>query len=258
MYEYFYKARMENINNTYFDGYYKDIWRAIIPPEFSQKEAEFIHQHFHLKEGNKVLDMMCGYGRHAIALAQRGISVTAVDNLDEYVSEIKERVAQEQLPVFPVKADILNYSPEGIFDLAICMGNSLCFFDKEDTLKILRTLFSHLKEDGFLFINTWMLAEIVFQKFKDREWNKIGDVRLITESKYLLQPSRIETEHMILDEQGNTEFKKAVDYIYSIAETEQILSEAGFIMQDVYSVPGRKKFSLGDARAYIIAQKKSQ
>lgn len=247
---------MENINNTYFDGYYKDIWRTIIPPQFSQKETDFIQQFFSLDEHSHVLDLMCGYGRHAIALAKKGIKVTAVDNLKDYVDEIKEAAEKYSLPLIPVNADIIDYTPQDIFDLAIWMGNSLCFFNKSDTVKILKTVHSHLKQDGCVLINTWMLAEIVFNNFKERDWSAIGDVKLITGSKYLLQPSRIEAETMIIDEQGNREMKTAVDYIYSIAETEQMLQEAGFELKMVYTIPGKKKFSLGDTKAYILAEKK--
>ena len=114
---------------------------------------------------------------------------------------------------------------------------------------------AHLKSGGYFFINTWMLAEIAFNSFREKAWTDVGDLKFITESKYFFQPSRIETDHLILAPDGKIETKKAVDYIYSIAETEQLLNEAGFVMKDVYSVPGRRKFTLGEVRAYIIAEK---
>lgn len=246
---------MENVNNSYFDGYYKNIWRNIVPPELTVKEADFITSFFKLQPESKVLDIMCGYGRHAIALAKKGISVTAVDNLDEYINEIQQTTINDKLPVIAVKADIINYEADGIFDLALCMGNSLCFFDKKDTIKLLKMITAHLKPGGHFFINTWMLAEIAFNKFKEKTWADIDNLKYTTESKYLLHPSRIETDHLILASDGKTETKKAVDYIYSIAETEQLLNEAGFVMKEVYSIPGRKRFTLGDPRAYIIAEK---
>ena len=101
-----------------------------------------------------------------------------------------------------------------------------------------------------------MLAEIAFNGFREKAWSDVGALKFITESKYLLQPSRIETDHLILAPDGRTETKKAVDYIYSISETEQLLNEAGFVMKEVYSIPGRKKFTLGEPRAYIVAEKK--
>ena len=46
---------MSNINDTYFDGYYKDIWRSIIPAELTVKEVDFMLSYFNLKQGSKVL-----------------------------------------------------------------------------------------------------------------------------------------------------------------------------------------------------------
>jgi SAM-dependent methyltransferase len=198
---------------------------------------------------------MCGYGRHAIALAKKGINVTAVDNLDEYINEINKTVNNDNLPIEAIKADIIKYEVGEIYDLALCMGNSLCFFDRNDTLRLLKMIAAHLKPAGHFLINTWMLAEIAFNGFREKTWNNSGDLKFIAESKYLLQPSRIETDHLIIAPDGKIETKKAVDYIYSIAETEQILIEAGFVMKEVYSIPGRKKFTLGEPRAYIIAEK---
>ena len=247
---------MENVNNTYFDGYYKDIWRNLVPAELTVKETDFMISYFNLQTGSKVLDIMCGYGRHAIALAKKGINVTAVDNLDEYINEINESAGKNNLPIKATKTDVTKYEAKEIFDLALCMGNSLCFFDRQDTLKILKMIAEHLKPGGHFFINTWMLAEIAFNGFREKSWTNVGDLKYITESKFFLQPSRIETDHLIIVPDGKTETKKAVDYIYSVAETEQLLNEAGFIMKEVYSIPGKKKFTLGEPRAYIIAEKK--
>ncbi|HEY2722326.1 MAG TPA: hypothetical protein VGI82_11405, partial [Chitinophagaceae bacterium] len=75
------------------------------------------------------------------------------------------------------------------------------------------------------------------------------------ESKYLLFPSRIETETTILSPDGKTEIKKAIDYIYSFNETEEMLINSGLLIKDIWSIPGKKRFSLGESRAYIVAEK---
>jgi hypothetical protein len=54
---------------------------------------------------------------------------------------------------------------------------------------------------------------------------------------------------------GTTETKLAIDYIFSIAELEKMLTAAGLKLKEVYSIPGRKKFTLGEPRAYLIAEK---
>lgn len=247
---------MENINNSYFDGYYKDIWKSIVPAELTIRESDFIQRYFDLRHDERVLDLMCGYGRHAIELGKKGMKVTAVDNLQSYIAEIEKVAAEENLPIDAIQSDIAKFEPDGLYKLALCMGNSLCFFNRNDTNAILKMINRHLGPGGHFLINTWMLAEIAFNDFRDKSWSKVGDLKYITESKYLLQPSRIETEHLIIGPKGEMETKKAVDYIYSISETENMLNEGGFDLVDVYSIPGKKKFTLGDPRAYIIGRKK--
>ncbi|HLG38663.1 MAG TPA: methyltransferase domain-containing protein [Chitinophagaceae bacterium] len=246
---------MNNINDTYFDGYYKDIWRSIIPAELTPKEVDFMIQYFNLEPGNKVLDIMCGYGRHAIELAKKGISVTAIDNLGDYIDEIKRIASEEDLPVKAIKANVINYAIDEEYDLAICMGNSLNFFDKENVRRLFKSIHVHLKPAGHVLINTWSLAEIAIKNFAARTWSEINGVKHIAESRYLFQPSRIEFDSTFLFPDGRVEQKKAVDYIFSVAEIESLLNDTGFKLKEIYSIPGKKKFTLGEPRAYIVAEK---
>ena len=246
---------MNNINDSYFDGYYKDIWRSIIPAELTVKETAFMLRYFELQPGNKVLDLMCGYGRHAIALAKKGIEVTAIDNLADYITEIKDTAEKNHLPVKAIREDIIHFRATGVFDLALCMGNSLNFFNADDTVSLLTAVAKNLKEKGQLLINTWSLAEIAIKSIADHSWSVIDGMKFLTASEYMFHPTRIESESIIIAADGTTETKTAIDYIYSVNEMEAMLKEAGFAMKEIYSIPGRKKFTLGEPRAYIVAEK---
>lgn len=247
---------MSNINDTFFDGYYKDIWRTLIPDELTSKELDFIQQYFNLKPGNKVLDIMCGYGRHAIGLARKGIAVTAVDNLSDYIQEIKQVVEKENLPVNSIRSDVIEFETSEIFDLVICMGNNLNFFNAKDSLQIMKKVSGLLKSGGRFLINSWSLAEIVIKNFKEKGWSMVGDLKFLTDSKFYFHPTRIETQSTIIAPDGKTETKTAIDYIFSINEMETMLNEAGFVIKEMFSIPGKKKFTLGEPRIYIVAEKK--
>ena len=73
-------SQLTNINDTFFEGIYKEVWRKLIPPGLSEVECDFIRDVAQLQAGDRVVDFMCGYGRHALELARRGFPVTAVDN----------------------------------------------------------------------------------------------------------------------------------------------------------------------------------
>lgn len=246
---------LENINNSYFDGYYKEVWRAAIPDELTVKEVDFMLQYFNLKPGDKVLDIMCGYGRHALALARKEISVTAVDNLPDYINDVKKNAEKEHLPVTTVEKDIIHYETKDSFDLVICMGNSLNFFNAEDTVKLMSAVSSHLKLGGHFLINSWSLNEIVAKNFIERSWKEVAGFKFLTENKFLFHPTRIEIIHTIISPEGKFENKTGIDYIFSISEIEMMLNKSGLILKEIYSIPGKKKFTIGEPRAYIVAEK---
>jgi SAM-dependent methyltransferase len=247
---------MENVNNSYFDGYYKDIWKSIIPSDLTVKETEFIIEYFNLAPGKKVLDLMCGYGRHAIALASKGIEVTAVDNLSDYITEIKETAVGNQLPINAINSDVMQFTTEAKFDLVICMGNSFNFFSPEESENLLQKIYSLLNEKGQLFIHTWSIAEIAIPQFKERSWAEINGLKYLTSSKYLFSPTRVETETVMIGPKG-TENKIAIDYIFSFSELAALLKKSGFCVKETYSIPGKKTFRLGDPRAYIVINKET-
>lgn len=244
-----------NINDTFFEGVYKDIWRNIVPDGLTEAEADFIIEVANLSNGSKVIDLMCGYGRHAIQLASKGLQVTAVDNLKEYIQEIQMIASNESLPINTILSGVLQVELHGIYDAAICMGNSFAFFNKEDTTAILKKVSKHLKPGGVFIINSWMIAEIAIKYFREREWHQVKDYKYILDYKFLFHPNRIESEQTIIGENGYTEVIKGVDYIFTLDELEAMFNEAGLKTKELYNTPKKKKFNLGDGRIYIVAEK---
>ena len=60
---------------------------------------------------------------------------------------------------------------------------------------------------------------------------------------------------LIITDSGEREEKNGIDFIYSISELERMLNKTGFHLKEIYSIPGKKLFSLGEPRAYIVAEK---
>ena len=244
-----------NINDRFFAGSYKEAWRRIIPNALTEAEIDFIQEVCCLQKGETLLDLMCGYGRHALKLAERGINVTAVDNLPGYIEEIKEKSGQLSLPVEAIEASALNVILEKSYDAVICMGNSFAFFNQQDAIRILKNISEHLKSNGVLIINSWMIAEIAIRHFKERDWHYAGNYKCMLEYKYHFHPARIESEQTIISPDGTVEVIPGVDYIFTLDELEFMFNEAGLKTRALYSTPRKKKFALGDGHIYIVAEK---
>ena len=248
-------TQTENINNRFFDGYYKEIWRALIPDGLTTAEVDFLIEKAALHPGSKVLDLMCGFGRHALSVARKGIHVTAIDNLKEYVAEVNQTIESEKLPATCTLVDVMEYEPEGLFDLVICLGNNLSFFNKEDTRKLFSMIARHTKKGGLFIANTWTLAEMVFKNFTSRTWSEVKGFRYLVENKFYFNPARIEIETTIITPDGVEEVKRAIDYVYSLNEMQTVIEDSTFTLTDIWSIPGKRKFTLGEPRAYIVAVK---
>jgi cyclopropane fatty-acyl-phospholipid synthase-like methyltransferase len=246
---------VSNINDLFFQGQYKEIWRQIIPPGLTEAETDFIEEIACLKKDDNVLDAMCGYGRHSLELARRGYRVTAIDIEAPYINEIREMAGAENLPVNAITGSVKTGIPAGHYDAVICMGNSFAFFNEEEVKDILQSLAGKIKTGGKLIINSWMIAEIAIRHFKEKEWHEMKGFRYLISSRYLFNPARIESTHIILDKKGQVEEIRGVDYIFTISELQNLLSQCGFSLEEVFSTPRKKGFTIGDGRAYIVAER---
>src|SRR5687767_5885998 len=77
--------------NDFFSGLVVDFWRAAMTPEVTDAEATFLADRLALSPGDRVLDVPCGDGRLALALAVRGCRVTGVDISEEFLTAAATR-----------------------------------------------------------------------------------------------------------------------------------------------------------------------
>jgi cyclopropane fatty-acyl-phospholipid synthase-like methyltransferase len=246
---------LNNINDAFFRGRYKEVWRQIIPAGLTEAETDFIVELAALKPGAKLLDIMSGYGRHSLELAKRGYDVTSLDIEADYISEINTKAKEARLSIHTIEGSVLKNLPDGKFDAVICMGNSFAFFPEEDVKTLLARLASILNPGGALIINTWMIAEIAIRHFRDKEWHEMNGYHYLISNQYHADPSRIESTHIILDNEGNKEEIRGIDYIFTLRELRTMLEAEGFSAPVVYSTPRKRPFQLGDGKAYIVAKR---
>lgn len=244
-----------NINNLFFNGVYKDVWKKINAPGLTEAEVDFIQQVAALQSEDRVLDLMCGYGRHTLALAKNGIHITAIDNQEAYISEIQAESASSSLPVRTVLSDVLEFVPVEKFDAAICMGNSFAFFNKEDSVQLLRIVENSLKQKGIFILNTWMIAEIAIRHFREKDWFYAGEYKYLLDYSFCFHPTRIESEQIIIAPDGIIETNRGIDYIFSLDELNEMCRSAGLQILDLFATPRKKKFKLGDGQVYIVIGK---
>ena len=246
---------VQSINDSFFGGAYQDVWRSLTPTGLTLAESDFIFEVCQLQQHSKILDLMCGYGRHSLELAKRGCNITAIDSHQAYIDEITASVKQDRLSISPVCGNVLETNFDEGYSAAICMGNSISFFDRNSLNNLLKKTVNALDVKGYIVISSWMIMEIAIRHFKEKEWYYAGDYRCLIEHMYKTNPARIESDQLLIKNDGRIEKTQGVDYLYSIDDFENLFQSLDLKLLGVYSTPRKRQFRLGDIAAYIVAQR---
>lgn len=118
----------------------------------TRQEVDFLERELRLKPGNRLLDLGCGAGRHAIELAKRSYDVTGVDVSPFMLAEARKRAAEAGVEVTFIQLDLsdLGSALRGTsFDAAICLCESgLGVLGEEADFRFLQDVHRLLKPGG--------------------------------------------------------------------------------------------------------------
>ena len=109
----------------------------------------FIVHVLDLKPGERLLDLACGSGVHALRFARRGMNVVGLDIASSLVRYCTEQAAADELGnVTFVEGDMRALTYQNEFDALVILSTSFGFFDDENNQRVLDGIARALKPDG--------------------------------------------------------------------------------------------------------------
>jgi len=106
---------------SFFGRDYLDVYGHLLTSDGSESEAEFVRNVLSLNPGQKVLDLCCGQGRHAIPLARGGLAVTGLDMTESYLELANSAALAAGVEIKTVVGDMREIPYENEFDAVINM-----------------------------------------------------------------------------------------------------------------------------------------
>lgn len=247
----------DNWYESFFQGINCELWEKAIPDEVTQEEVEFLVSELDLAKGQHILDIPCGFGRHALALAGKGFKVTGVDISETFISGLKKKIADEQLDLHAIQADILSLQLDEKFSGAVCLGNSFGYFNIERMGLFVQKVSSSLASGGKFIINSGMIAECIFPNYLHYAENKVYQVDNITmevANVYQANESYM-VSNLHFTKEGHTERHSFKHYVFTLGEVNRLLKSNGLNILATYSSTSKEAYKLGDRQIYIVAQK---
>lgn len=209
-------------------------WEKLYPFMFPEQKFDAAEQEIDsvldladLQSGD-VLDMACGPGRHATALAKRGFRVTGVDLSPFLLRQASGLAQEESVSIEWVKEDMRSFARPESFDLAISLFTSFGYFDdRRDDVRVLRNVCKSLREGGALVMEM-AGKECLASVFAPTGSEKLPDGRILVERRTVVDDwSRIRNEWIVIEGGTADTFELEVT-IYSGQELKDRLYEAGF------------------------------
>ena len=149
-------SKSNDINKIYSedDQWYRKIWTLGIQEmswvEQTKEQVDFIWEVLALGGRERILDLACGFGRHALELDQRGCQVVGVDITAEYVNEANKQANDQGLNAKFLCADLRDLQYKEEYDVVLNLADGAIGYLENDVenLKIFDRIASALKPGG--------------------------------------------------------------------------------------------------------------
>jgi SAM-dependent methyltransferase len=254
-------ARGNHLEAQWYESFFTalalDFWQAAVPPTATAAEVDFLVRELGVVPPARVLDLPSGSGRHALALAKRGYSMTGID-----ISPCAIVSAQRQAEIAGVSAafllgDMRKPPAQGPYAGAYCFGNSFGYLSREDMEGFVVDMLGAVVPGGRWVIDTGAAAESLLPHFIEERVLEAGGVTYAVRSRFDSEARRLVQSCKLA---RGSELQTAEIYysIYTVQELHQLLARHGWLVLSTYSSPEGAPFQPGDRRLLLVAERPIQ
>jgi SAM-dependent methyltransferase len=189
-------------------------------------EAELIWNLLEAEPGMEVLDLACGHGRIANALAARGCHVTGLDVTPLFLDRARRDAAVRGVAVSYVDGDMRDLPWTGRFDRVINWFSSFGYFDDAGNRRVLAEVARALRPGGRFALEMnnrdWVIRHFQPASVDERDGNLLIDRR-----RFEPLTGRMVTERMVVRD-GRVRHVPYVVRMFTFTEMRDWLLDAGF------------------------------
>jgi ubiquinone/menaquinone biosynthesis C-methylase UbiE len=219
---------MEGSWDSVFDETYLDTYLPLLTDERSQEEADGAAALAGVAPGAEILDCPCGFGRHALLLADAGYRVTGADRSEVQLAEARRRIGEREWPRL-LRADYRELPFEDdSFDAVLNLFSSLGYLERAGDVDVLGGFRRVLRPGGALVVET-VHRDRVVKGFLPNSWEEFEDgTFFLQERSFDPLLGLVSTRHIALRPDGTRAERSFVFHLYAATEWRAMLLEAGF------------------------------
>lgn len=223
-------------------------------PASTALEVNSIIALLELEPPGRILDLACGYGRHALLLAERGFEVVGFDLSDDLLAEARRRALHRGLEIDFLQGDMRRLPFKAEFDAVINVFTSFGYFADAENRQVIEEAAKCLRPQGRLLIEM-INRDGMLRSFQPTRWQELPEGFLLTETNFDPLTSRTAGRTVFISRSGQVHEYPLFTRAYSAHELRTILLESGLAEVDLYSTLDRSPFALSELRMVVLARK---
>jgi SAM-dependent methyltransferase len=237
--------------HRYFEQGYAQRWSLGPPTLETERDVDALWNHLRMTPGAPVLDVGCGNGRLAIALAKRGADVTGLDFSTTLTARAVEMSGALGVTARWVRADMRALPLRAGTFLAAVLFDTFGFFESDDENHVvLRELARVLVPVGRVALKVANAVAIV-ARFRSSERDVNGERTLEIQRSLASDPPRLIEDIVIRGPERIDRYQRR-QRLYRLDEVFTALENAGFVLIDMAATIGGAPFDPSTSPSMVI------
>lgn len=242
-----------NFEETFNSEEYLYFYRDILTPDRLKKEIDFLVKYAELDQPLDILDLACGHGRHANALAQLGHHVTGVDVNDGFLKVAQDEASKLKVNVKYIQQDMRKLDFINAFDRVFVLFTAIGYFHEDENEKVFRHVFQTLKPNGIFCFDSHnrdnFMTYYVPSSVVERDGNLMIDQRTFDSLS-----GRCMTKRSVCYNQTIKSFHFSVR-LYNPTEIIKLFKQIGFSSIEFYENWDGTLLGQNSKRMIVVAKK---
>lgn len=210
--------------------------------------------------GERILDLACGSGRHALELRERGFQVVGADISPELIEIARGEAAVADLDIEFVLTDLRDLTYEEEFDLVLNLNDGAIGYleSDEENRRSFEVISRALRPGGR---NLIQLPNVLYarERLPQRSWIPASSMVELVEHRWNKKARRLEGKMVaahfgqVLDNLDGIEFTQR---LYTVDELRDLYASVGMELLRVYNGSGRpKEPQVNQIKIFVEARK---
>lgn len=241
---------------AYFERGYAQRWRLSPPSDDVRRDATQLWTLLHVAPRSRLIDIGCGHGRYALALAALGADVIGIDNAVALLNRSRDLAAHAHAAIHLIRGDMRRLPVQSECADAAIIVDAFGFFDTDEEHEaVLREAARVLTAGGRLALKIVNGGQVIDNFRSTERQERDGTVVTIARS-LAVGPARMTERLHVTGSRGTGEYERR-QRLYRVDELRATLARVGFDSIDVFAQPDGTPFEpAASATMWFVCQRR--